>query len=340
VGNFRAQLWGRSRDRCHEEQDQARSTAVRGTFVFPSVARIERQTEAQHAGSPSALNEKQRLLVAQGSTELSDGADATSAVIRSSEQRSERRDLRDRRTDVARAARRDLLIKCGQLGGAGAATGGGVTLGHEGAEQLAVLAGGAGGDNEHGPSVLRPVSSDIVDAPRLRVLSCPARVEALVQRADVARTTRRAAGVRDVNDPPRVRLMGIDGRTDADTQGAVLAALIDDDELDASDIEVQARTRCSAAPVGTESLPEHGLISRDCLSAHVAGSTPPAASSSVASWPPEPTEVRQRFSQAAGAAARSTRCTVTSVPAFAPSLVLIARCADLGGRDAQRLSCA
>jgi osmotically-inducible protein OsmY len=61
-----------------------------------------------------------------------------------------------------------------------------------------------------------------------------------VQRAEVARTTRRVPGVHDVDDQLRVRLMGIDGRTDADTQAAVLAALIDDDELHAGDIDVHA----------------------------------------------------------------------------------------------------
>ena len=62
-----------------------------------------------------------------------------------------------------------------------------------------------------------------------------------VQRAEAARATRRVPGVRDVDDQLRVRLMGIDGRTDADTQAAVLAALIDDDELHASDVDVHAR---------------------------------------------------------------------------------------------------
>ena len=35
--------------------------------------------------------------------------------------------------------------------------------------------------------------------------------------------------------------MGPDGRADADTQAAVLAALIDDDELHAADIDVEAK---------------------------------------------------------------------------------------------------
>jgi osmotically-inducible protein OsmY len=47
--------------------------------------------------------------------------------------------------------------------------------------------------------------------------------------------------VHDVDNQLRVRPLGIDGRTDADTQAAVLAALIDDDELHASDIDVHAR---------------------------------------------------------------------------------------------------
>jgi osmotically-inducible protein OsmY len=65
-------------------------------------------------------------------------------------------------------------------------------------------------------------------------------VETALQRAEAARTTRRVPGVDDVDDQLRVRLMGIDGRTDADTQAAVLAALIDDDELHVSDIDAHA----------------------------------------------------------------------------------------------------
>ena len=55
-------------------------------------------------------------------------------------------------------------------------------------------------------------------------------------------------------DDLRVWLKGIDGRTDADTNGAMVAIVIDD-ELRASDIEVQAWTRCSGAPIGVRSLP-------------------------------------------------------------------------------------
>jgi osmotically-inducible protein OsmY len=66
-------------------------------------------------------------------------------------------------------------------------------------------------------------------------------VGSLVQRAEAARTTRGVTGVRDVDDQLQVRLMGIDGHTDADTRGAVLAALIADDELHASDLDVHVR---------------------------------------------------------------------------------------------------
>jgi osmotically-inducible protein OsmY len=65
-------------------------------------------------------------------------------------------------------------------------------------------------------------------------------VGSIVQRAEAARTTRRVPGVQDVDDQLRVKLMGIGGRTDADTRSAVLAALIDDDELRAGDIDVRA----------------------------------------------------------------------------------------------------
>jgi osmotically-inducible protein OsmY len=59
-----------------------------------------------------------------------------------------------------------------------------------------------------------------------------------IQHAEAARTTRRIEGVVQVDDQLRVRPMGIDGRADADTEAAVLDALIADDELHASDVAV------------------------------------------------------------------------------------------------------
>ena len=66
-------------------------------------------------------------------------------------------------------------------------------------------------------------------------------VGSLVQRAEAARTTRGVPGVRHVEDELQVRPLGIDGHVDADTEAAVLAALLDDDELHASLVEVEAR---------------------------------------------------------------------------------------------------
>jgi osmotically-inducible protein OsmY len=64
-------------------------------------------------------------------------------------------------------------------------------------------------------------------------------VGSLLQRTEAALTTRRLAGVRDVDDRLRVRLMGVDGRADADTEAAVLDALTDDDGLSADDFDVK-----------------------------------------------------------------------------------------------------
>ena len=66
-------------------------------------------------------------------------------------------------------------------------------------------------------------------------------VGSLVQQAEAARSARHVRGVQSVEDQLRVRPMGPDGRADADTQAAVLAALIDDDELHAADIDVEAK---------------------------------------------------------------------------------------------------
>jgi osmotically-inducible protein OsmY len=63
-------------------------------------------------------------------------------------------------------------------------------------------------------------------------------VGSLAQDVEAARTARRVLGVRTVDDRLRVRPMGIDGRQDADAEAAVLAALIDDDELHGADIDV------------------------------------------------------------------------------------------------------
>jgi osmotically-inducible protein OsmY len=65
-------------------------------------------------------------------------------------------------------------------------------------------------------------------------------VGTLAQDVEAARTARRVMGVRKVDDRLRVRPLGIDGREDADTEAAVLAALIDDPDLHAADIDVDA----------------------------------------------------------------------------------------------------
>jgi osmotically-inducible protein OsmY len=66
-------------------------------------------------------------------------------------------------------------------------------------------------------------------------------VETILQRGEAGRTTRHLPGVQDVDNQLRVRLMGVDGQADADTEAAVLDALIDDDQLHADDIEVKVR---------------------------------------------------------------------------------------------------
>jgi osmotically-inducible protein OsmY len=66
-------------------------------------------------------------------------------------------------------------------------------------------------------------------------------VGSLVQQAEAVRTARNVPGVSTVEDRLRVRPLGIDGRANADTEAAVQAALADDDELHAADIDVEAR---------------------------------------------------------------------------------------------------
>ncbi len=66
-------------------------------------------------------------------------------------------------------------------------------------------------------------------------------VGSLVQRAEAVRTASGVPGVRHVEDGLRVRLMDYEGRADADTEAAVLDALIADDEVHAGDVQVESR---------------------------------------------------------------------------------------------------
>jgi len=66
-------------------------------------------------------------------------------------------------------------------------------------------------------------------------------VGGLVQQAEAVRTATHVPGVRHVEDGLEVRLMGIDGRADADTEAAVLDALGADHEVHARDIDVDVR---------------------------------------------------------------------------------------------------
>jgi hyperosmotically inducible protein len=61
-----------------------------------------------------------------------------------------------------------------------------------------------------------------------------------IQHAEVLRTTRGVPGVKRVEDMLHIRRLGIDARADADTEAAVLAALIADDERTATGIDVDA----------------------------------------------------------------------------------------------------
>jgi osmotically-inducible protein OsmY len=66
-------------------------------------------------------------------------------------------------------------------------------------------------------------------------------VGSIVQQAEAMRTAARVPGVRHVEDGLEVRLMGIDGRGDADTEAAVLDALGADEAIHARDIEVKVK---------------------------------------------------------------------------------------------------
>jgi osmotically-inducible protein OsmY len=65
-------------------------------------------------------------------------------------------------------------------------------------------------------------------------------VGTLIQRAEAVRTANAVPGVRLVDDMLHVRPLGVDGRADVDTEAAVMAELIADDGLSATDIDVDA----------------------------------------------------------------------------------------------------
>jgi hypothetical protein len=68
-------------------------------------------------------------------------------------------------------------------------------------------------------------------------------VGSLVQQVEAMRTAGDVAGVRHVEDGLDVRLMGIDGRADADTEAAVLDALGADGDIHARDVDVETPRR-------------------------------------------------------------------------------------------------
>jgi osmotically-inducible protein OsmY len=61
-----------------------------------------------------------------------------------------------------------------------------------------------------------------------------------LQRIQAVRTARRVPGVRSVDELLHVRPLGVDGRADADTEAAVIAALIADPEVHSAGIDVDA----------------------------------------------------------------------------------------------------
>jgi osmotically-inducible protein OsmY len=79
------------------------------------------------------------------------------------------------------------------------------------------------------------VAEDLGDEVMLR-----GTVGTLLQRSEAIRTARAVPGVRRVEDRLHVRPLGVDGRADVDTEAAVTAALIADDGLPATGIDVDA----------------------------------------------------------------------------------------------------
>jgi len=82
------------------------------------------------------------------------------------------------------------------------------------------------------------IAVDVLDAAGDIVLR--GTVGSPIQQVEAVRVAAGVPGVRHVDDGLDVRLMGIDGRTEADTEAAVLDALIADTQVHAGDVEVDA----------------------------------------------------------------------------------------------------
>src|SRR4051794_14015636 len=61
-----------------------------------------------------------------------------------------------------------------------------------------------------------------------------------VERIEAVRTARHVPGVRTVDERLHLRPLGVDGRADADTEAAVIAALIEHGQVPAAGIDVDA----------------------------------------------------------------------------------------------------
>jgi len=72
--------------------------------------------------------------------------------------------------------------------------------------------------------------------------------------AEAVRTVSGVPGVRHVENGLRVRLMDGEGRADADTEAAVLDALIADEEVDAGDVWVESRDGAVTLSGGATSI--------------------------------------------------------------------------------------
>jgi osmotically-inducible protein OsmY len=66
-------------------------------------------------------------------------------------------------------------------------------------------------------------------------------VGSFLQRDEAASATAGVAGVRNIDNELRVRVMGVDGRADADTEAAVIDALADAHLLDVADADIEVR---------------------------------------------------------------------------------------------------
>jgi osmotically-inducible protein OsmY len=87
-------------------------------------------------------------------------------------------------------------------------------------------------------------------------------VGSFLQQGEAASAASRVPGIRSIDNKLRVRLMGVEGRTDADTEAAVLDALATAHLLERADVDVEVRDGTVTLTGGVEVAAQREEVAR------------------------------------------------------------------------------